>query len=475
MRRLLLLSFALAACSLAERPPGSVNPAEAIARAQRLPAVSATSSSVFFVRTSEGGCDLAAMDRVAGSARRISSLDFCPDRILLADPDALLLTSPERSAWITVDGADVMPDTGVIAAIDRDHYATIRGSTVHLVSQSQEVTLGSAEGLSQFRLLPDASALIAVETSQGGCALVRLTAGGRQHITGTFAEIESFDIAPKSREIVFSALRQNRDVGIVSSDGGDPKWIGTDAADETTVTWAPRGNKVSWVIRSFGGDLVRTVHIPTGFSLLADTGASVRSIAWRPDAETFVFVSSSPASSDRIAEMRYGGEDLTLVVPPAAVAGIALEAWPEAGSTGRLAAPPNPRYGHVYPLVIWVGDDARAWSDARAALWSTGEKGLATTTSLDGTFWKAVTSLTWVDRRRVTVVLADEATATAIPTQLDVTVIAPDKGRNETVVRDGDGTVRLRVAGAGRDVVESVAARTIARQEKRVSAADVKH
>src|SRR5437763_12621303 len=142
-----------------------------------------------------------------------------------------------------------------------------------------------------------------------GCATlppdqVRIVDGqlfrGRTALTPHFAGIDSFDVSLARREVVFSAKRTtNFDVGLVSLDGSDIHWIPEDPNDETAVQWAPRGNRVSYIVHTPGGDIVRTVHIPTSAQGAADFPyASVRSIRWAPDGERYFAVVTSPDASE---------------------------------------------------------------------------------------------------------------------------------------------------------------------------------
>ena len=95
----------------------------------------------------------------------------------------------------------------------------------------------------------------------------KLIAGGKE-LTPQFVAIQSFDVSLERREVVFSAKRRdNFDIGLVSLDGSDIHWIPEDPADEIDVQWAPKGNKVSYIVRTKTGDVVRTVHIPTAAQL----------------------------------------------------------------------------------------------------------------------------------------------------------------------------------------------------------------
>lgn len=87
-------------------------------------------------------------------------------------------------------------------------------------------------------------------------------------VTGYFDAIDSFDTSPGGEEVVFSARRDGGfDVAIVSIDGESLNWVFPQSVDEKLVTWAPRGNKITMVMETPDGSILRTVHVPTGASL----------------------------------------------------------------------------------------------------------------------------------------------------------------------------------------------------------------
>src|SRR5262249_48593584 len=123
---------------------------------------------------------------------------------------------------------------------------------------------------------------------------------GTNELTPQLAAIQSFDVSLERREVVFSAKNgaDNFDIGLVSLDGSDIHWFPSDPADETDVQWAPRGNKVSYIVHLKAGDVVRTVHVPTAAQLSVDFPyASIRALAWDRAAERYAVVISSPDAS----------------------------------------------------------------------------------------------------------------------------------------------------------------------------------
>lgn len=219
---------------------------------------------------------------------------------------------------------------------------------------------------------------------------------GKTALTPRFAAIDSFDVSLQRREVVFSAKRANNfDVGLVSLDGSDIHWVPEDPNDEVAVQWAPRGNKVSYIVHTPGGDIVRTVHIPTSSQLAVDFPyASVRSLRWDPAGERYVVVVTSPDASERTESMRYGGEARRVEVPSKTRLDVAIE--PLAG--GIVMRPSAIRYGEKLPLVVWIAPRLYEWSDARGALLQRDRVACAIITRKpDEAFWQAVRDVPWID------------------------------------------------------------------------------
>jgi hypothetical protein len=274
-------------------------------------------------------------------------------------------------------------------------------------------------------------------------------------LTPAFQAIDSLAVSAERKEVVFSAKRtDNFDVGLVSIDGSDVHWIPADPADETSVQWAPRGNKVSYIVHAPTGDVVRTVHIPTASQLsVGFPGSIVRAVAWEPAAERYAAIVESPESSPRIDVQKYGGEEQRTVVPPAVKLDVETEPLPG----GMVMRPTALRYGEKLPLVVWLTSERFAWNDARAALQQNTRVAVAVLTAEpDAAFWTAARAVAWLDTSRTYLVSAS-ATRTAQP----ATVIEADARVPAGRYRRADN--RVLVAPP---VVESFAAGFIADQLK---------
>lgn len=289
---------------------------------------------------------------------------------------------------------------------------------------------------------------------------------GEKELTPPFPAIDSFDVSLDRREIVFSAKRiDNFDVGLVSLDGSDIHWVPEDPADEVGVQWAPRGNKISYVVRSRGGDLVRTVHVPTSMQLTTEFPfGRVHALAWDPRAERYAVSWTSVDASDRIEVMTYAGDERKLSVAPAVK--LPVEAEPIGGAL--MLHLPGIRYNEKIPLVVWRAEDRNEWSDARGAL----ERDVPVACAVidrdpDAAFWTAVASIPWIDTGRAYVIGVNRAAQTGVSATQNAgapasaTWIVPDASVPAGHYRKRDNIVSVAPA-----LVQSFGAAWVAHQLK---------
>ncbi|HEX9982398.1 MAG TPA: hypothetical protein VGF69_03965 [Thermoanaerobaculia bacterium] len=176
---------------------------------------------------------------------------------------------------------------------------------------------------------------------------------------------DSYDVSLSRQEVAFSAKRNSFDVGLVNLAGGTTVWVPADPADEVQVRWAPRGNKISYIVRGAAGDLVRTLHVPTSVQLTVDfPNARVHAVGWEPKAERYAALISSLDASYRVETVKYGGEDRKVAQEPQ----VRLDVVTELLAGGTLVRPATLKYDERLPLVIWLTDAPNQWDDALAAL-----------------------------------------------------------------------------------------------------------
>lgn len=348
---------------------------------------------------------------------------------LAASACASVPSSPVPASWMTVDQAPKISTVGFRDGAFRAGVSDAHGG-------------------------PTA---IRVVRANGGEKIVN----GAHDVTPIFPAIDSFDYSPERHEVIFSAKREHGfDIGLAADDGSEINWVPADPADEVHVQWATAGNKVSFIVRSPVGDLIRTVHIPTSTQLTVDfPWSSIRTFSYEPSGQRYAVVYSTPDASDRIESLKYGGEERRMEVKPA----VKLDVTVDRRGDAVLITPATMRYNEKLPLVVWIASDPLAWNDARASLMRSARVALAVVTrEPDAAQWTALRALQWVDANRIFVV---GATSTSQPG----TVITPSSELNGRYEQRGN----LVAAPAG--IVESFAAGFIADRLKGTSPPDGHH
>jgi hypothetical protein len=276
--------------------------------------------------------------------------------------------------------------------------------------------------------------------------LVGTVASSDKVLTERFRAVDSFDLSEERGEVVFSAMRDKAyDVGLVSSEGSAVKWVPEDPADEVMVQWAPKGSKISYVIRANGGDVVRTVHVPTAATLSVPFPlATIHALAWDPQAERFAVAYSTPEASDRVEVMKYDGEERRMAVAPAVTLDVEVESFP---GRALMLRPRDIRYDEKLPVVVWVGESA--WNDARAALIRNARVAVLVTKQPGDALWQAIEATPWMDGAKLFTV--------------------GERGRGVSFVPGERYRVDGNVVTAPPAVIQSVAAGFIADQLKRTT------
>ena len=305
-----------------------------------------------------------------------------------------------------------------------------------------------------YAMLPARDQGVRVENNR----LVR----GEKTLTDAFAAIDSFDLSESRGEVAFSAKRKdNFDIGLVAIEGSPVSWVPEESVDEVGVQWAPRGNKISYTVRSTRGDFVRVVHIPTGVPIsLEFPEAKIRTLGWSPNAEKFGVVYSTPDASDRVEVMHYRGSQRKIARPPAAQLEVSVEPF---GADGVSLRPREIEYGEKLPLVVWLDDEPFGWNDARGELIRNARVVVVVARRpLDDEAWRVLRETAWVDTSRVFIVGGAAGSQPAQSLHITADAALPPN----TYLRRG--TV-VAVAPA---VVQSFAARFIAGELKRTNPAN---
>ena len=236
---------------------------------------------------------------------------------------------------------------------------------------------------------------------------------GEKPITEAFAAIDSFALSESRGEVAFSARRASGfDIGLAASDGSKTNWVPADPADEVSVQWAPRGNKISYIVRAPLGDMIRTLHVPTSFQFVVDFGsADIHALVWEPQAEKYAVAYSTLDASDRVEVLKYDGTQRKIAIPPSMRIDEELAAF---ATEAMVLRPREIRYGEKLPVVVWVADRF-GWNDARAALANSHRAAIIVTKHVpDDALRQRIAETDWMDPQRIYVVGAVSENAISI-------------------------------------------------------------
>jgi len=460
-------------CTVVNHPPhDGTEPAPPERESRRFEAVAFSGSEVAYLERVQGLCALSRAR--AGLPPRVKFLGFCPTSVEFIG-DTILLRDSQRSMWLDASGADLQRDN-VVAARAMDEFVSYSGDRYKWVRPAGTVEI-LAPRLRDLRIMTATGELIGIRSAGEAEEIVKVSLSGK--VSPLFAEplrrIDSFDVSPDGKELILSGDRGgNFDIALASTEGGAPHWIAPDPLEETGVSWAPRGNKVTYRISTVDGTLVRTVHVPTGIPLTVDLPlAEVRDLAWEPGAERFAVIISSAQSGESIETMRYGGEQRVKVVGFGGEADANADRLSPPFGEAVLFSPRSIRYGEKRPLVVWVTEESPvAWNAVRSALHRELNAGIIVLSTpareLGASFWTAVFEKPWVDPNAVYLVLESGDTRDALEiaqSRRMVAIAQTDLPGDPRVrrVRLPNESVVVEAPYGGPGIVESVAYDVISR------------
>jgi hypothetical protein len=415
-----------------------------------------TDGAIWLVR--EGSRTLERWDAGGSAATLRIDVPVVPLSLRRHAAGGIVLLGPGEIASVGRNGTVGSVEAGLDV---RDGERIVyRGGKLILKTEAGEVPLELASSaIRGARLLGAGRAVVLARDGEGESIFVVAPEAEGRRLAGPFASVDSFDIAPDGGEIAFSARRgASFDVGLVAAEGSDVRWIGPDPLDERSVRWAPRGNKIAYVIGTSGGAVIRSVHIPTGFQVSAPLPLTeVRDLAWDPAAERLALLVTSADAGERVESMSYEGTDRRELVPPASRSNRPDQL---AGVPGALVfTPPIVRYEEKLPLVVWAdGETPFVWHEARAKVEQKRRigsvvvaRGAATRPEL----WTAIAELPWVDPAHVFLVgsPARERLGEVVPSAFRLTVLtgAGEASRAEServrVVRSDGGDLEEFAVG----------------------------
>jgi len=270
-------------------------------------------------------------------------------------------------------------------------------------SRIRAITLDANGAVTPAALLPLAAGPVSIVEN-------RLVRNGKP-LTEPFTAIDSFDYSERRDEVVFSAKREGGfDIGLAAGDGSQTNWAPADPADEVMVEWAPKGFKVSYVVRATHGDVVRALHIPTSYQYANDFGpATIHDVAWDPAGEKYAVAYSTLDASDRVEVLHFNGSQRRVAIPPAQKLAVDIVSF----APGAYALRPRDlRYNEKLPVVVWVAERFD-WSDARAALIRDARVAVIVARSDDAAVRKGIGETPWMDATRLWVVGGDARQASA--------------------------------------------------------------
>lgn len=380
----------LSACATSRPAPSTL-----LQSAPRVTALRYTPPDLLVSVTEEGGCRIS--DRASGTGERTAQ---CAERIR-ALPDGTLLVTWQDASTSLMPASGAQPRPDVVAA---SGGGEVRRSATGLEWRIGDVTI-ALPSLLNPTIEADDRAVVGMSIDRR--ELIRVSRDGTSaRIFRSEAPIDSFDLDPKGGQLAVSASHESSyDVALVRTDGSsaEPTWIPGDALDERMVRWAPRGNKVAFVISGPSGSIVRSVHVPSGYQVSASVhGATITALEWEPKAERFAVALTSPTVSSEVDTMTYAGEQKIVEWRGRS---IEREPMPLPLRAEVVFPPTSIKYGQSYPvLIVQERGKANQWSDSVAAAVAAGSVGAVGTAESGDSLTKLVgdlKNLPWVDGERI--------------------------------------------------------------------------
>ena len=308
----------------------------------------------------EGGetCILRRIAVATGDEDMARELGFCPTRLTHFADGGLLASSEDDSIWLASDGGVLFEDRNIVAAASPSRFLEKTAEGLSWTDGETQISLTVPE-LRNPRIARG-EILVGIVTGDGVERLVRFDGGEPNALTPTFPSIGSYDVSPDGKELVFSVEHEETgfDVGLVSVDGSEIIWVPADPADERLVTWAPRGNKITYTIESHDATVLRSVHIPTTYQLTFDVPlTSVKEIRWEPKAELFAMVLESPTSGPWVDLVEYDGDNRRPLVGAKESVESTIDITTWEGGSGFLLGPTRVRYEDKLPVAVWIASD----------------------------------------------------------------------------------------------------------------------
>ncbi|HVT04566.1 MAG TPA: hypothetical protein VHL58_14465 [Thermoanaerobaculia bacterium] len=412
--------------------------------------------TIWWALASGSSCSL-SMRTADGKSQKRFEVPFCPEGMEANGDGSLLLRSSRLTELRDSDGSLLLAGRQLLAARDRTHFLQRDGGWL-LHWGDKSVALAPSSPLRDVVISENSATIWALQNRGASESLVRLDGAG-EHVVMSAHRIDSFAMSPDETEIVVSAMRDGSfDPAIIAADGSKTKWVSPDPAPETDVTWAPRGHKISYVVHTAAGSLVRTVHVPTGFAVAVSfPSSSLISLKWEPKAERLAILYSSLTSPSRIDLVAYQSGDHQIVAQSGPDFPGEAEPFSWKGATTIVLPPAGLRYGAREPVVVWKGsNDVFEWNEATAQLRRDGTGVIVTSASavLDAGFWSEVARLSWVDPARTFVVERPGSHSRYPDNVQTILLTAPQPGRSAEDELESSAVSRLEMLLKGKNRID---------------------
>jgi hypothetical protein len=419
---------------------GVPDPAGGVASGSRITAVHVEpgGDSVLFAREVANECRVERLDLEGGSSTSLFPIGACPDRIGRTAEGHLLLRTSAGMIWLDNQSFLPVPWWEEIAGeggrlydvLERHTFAWELANGWAWRRGSETVVIDGERPLGVTLLSEGESALV-VGPSAGGRVSLKRTSwpDGGEVLLGNFEDTPAFDLDRDEEELAISVRREgSRSIAIANARKERMNWVPADPGDEVMPRWAPRGYKVSYVIRHASGDLLRTVHVPTSAMTLVDfPHASVRALDWFHDGDRLVVSVSSILESDHLLEVHYEQGVRRELFEPEYRFERELDRISGTPPGTMMVLPRRVAYDGRHPLVIWTRPGSSSGMpfdsvlvpllqrDDLALLLANGGGG-----ELDRSFWDELARTEWIDPSMVWLVETSEVPAEATPESVRV-------------------------------------------------------
>lgn len=404
----------LAGCS-SSVPRPDPPPVAGAANQGTIAAVTHHDGTLYVARNSAEGCVIESYGEQGNGSPLIEAvLPGCPDRIRLSRDGKFVL---ESNLGVSILVEDSSGETRAAQATE-SNYVELAGETLSWFRDGNTAT-ASGRWTGKAEILDREGAVVAVREQTDGERLVRLS--WPEHgerlvetvLTGPLDEIAAIEPDADQKELALTVMRDGSyDIAIVNAEEPIMNWVPSDPADELHPRWSPVGYKLSFIVRNGGGDILRTVHVPTAAMVFLDfPDSAIIGYDWLPDGERVVVAVTSLQASDHVVEASYSGPSKTTIVAPLTRFDRQVERLPGTPAGTALVMPTSIRYGVQYPLIVWVAGPTRGGSPFRSELVPLLRRDSIALVvvngradDLDQSFWDALAETRWVDTGRVWIV-----------------------------------------------------------------------